>query len=233
MNRDKLISGTIFLKQSDFIDQVAFHEAGHAAAIYLRNKQKHLPQIYFQISLTGFNQQKRQTDAVRQETQGVFQAILEGGLLQLQSLDMPDNSSCQSQECLNCRTAYEADIINLLAGPLAEAMHVALRDGEQINHHLVNIDALKNYGGLSDMEKVEDYLNAYSSDPEKKSAKLKNLYAASFEFIAQPTHWRAITSLAKHISTCGKELIAYDDAVVILEAAVNNTHYPFAAIGNT
>ncbi len=218
MNRDKLVNGALFLKRSDFIGQVAFHEAGHAAAIYLHNQQKQLPQIYFHISLSGFNQQKRQTDAVRHENQGVFQAILEGGLLQLQSLVTPDNQDCQSLECLACHTAYEADVVNLLAGPLAEARHVALRDGEQINPHLVNFEALKNYGGLSDMEKIEDYLNAYSGDPEKRMEKLKSLYVASFEFIAQPAHWQAITRLAHFISTCEKELICYEEAVEILDA---------------
>ncbi|MDD1620891.1 MAG: hypothetical protein LUQ11_05375 [Methylococcaceae bacterium] len=217
MNRDKLVNGIQFLKRSDFIGQVAFHEAGHAAAIYLRNRQKHLPQIYFHISLSGFNQQKRQSDAVRHESQGIFQAMLEGGLLQIQSLDMPDNEDCQSLECSTCHAAYEADVINLLAGPLAEARHVALRDGEQINHHLVNLDALKNYGGLSDMEKIEDYLNAYNCNPEKKMEKLKHLYVTSFEFIAQPAHWRAITRLAHFISTCGQELIRYEEAAEILD----------------
>lgn len=221
MNRDKLVGGTVFLKRSDFIDQVAFHEAGHAAAIYLHNKQIHLPQTYFHISLSGFNQQKRQTDVVSHENQGVFQPILEGGLLQIQSLSMPDNRECQSQECHNCRMAYEADVINLLAGPLAEAMHVAIRDGERINRHLVDLDALKNYGGQLDMEKVEDYLSAFSSDPEKRAAKLKDLYTTSFKFIAQPAHWQAITRLAHYISACDKELICYEEVAEILDAATN------------
>jgi hypothetical protein len=29
--------------------RVAYHQAGHAAAIYLGNKQKQLPAVYFQI----------------------------------------------------------------------------------------------------------------------------------------------------------------------------------------
>jgi hypothetical protein len=35
----------------DLIKQIAFHEAGHAAAIYLYNKQKQLPPVYFQITI--------------------------------------------------------------------------------------------------------------------------------------------------------------------------------------
>jgi hypothetical protein len=47
--------------------------------------------------------------------------------------------------------ASEADIINLLIGPLAEAKHVYNRDGELFNHKLVDLKLLKNYGGSSDL----------------------------------------------------------------------------------
>ena len=52
------------------------------------------------------------------------------------------------------RTAFEADMNNLLIGTLAEAKHVALRDNEQFNAYLVNINALHYYGGTSDLEKI-------------------------------------------------------------------------------
>ncbi len=32
--------------------QTAFHEAGHAASIYIRNKEKQLPPVFFQIEIT-------------------------------------------------------------------------------------------------------------------------------------------------------------------------------------
>jgi hypothetical protein len=38
---------------------------------------------------------------------------------------------------------FEADIINVLAGPLAEAVYLALRDNEPFNPELVNISALQ------------------------------------------------------------------------------------------
>jgi len=41
--------GSVF--DQDLIRQIAFHEAGHAAAIHLYNKQKQLPPVYFQITI--------------------------------------------------------------------------------------------------------------------------------------------------------------------------------------
>jgi hypothetical protein len=55
--------------------------------------------------------------------------------------------------------AFEADIINLLVGPLAEANYVAMRDNEPINPLLVTLNALKNYGGSSDLETINEYLD--------------------------------------------------------------------------
>jgi len=36
----------------DLIRQIVFHEAGQAAAVYLYNKQKQLPSVDFQITIT-------------------------------------------------------------------------------------------------------------------------------------------------------------------------------------
>jgi hypothetical protein len=41
---------SLMLDQS-LIKQIVFHEAGHAAAIYLYNKQKQLPFVDFQITI--------------------------------------------------------------------------------------------------------------------------------------------------------------------------------------
>lgn len=45
------------------------------------------------------------------------------------------------------RLALEADIVNLLIGPLAEAKYAAQVDNEPFNKALITIQALKNYGG--------------------------------------------------------------------------------------
>lgn len=53
--------------------------------------------------------------------------------------------------------AFDVDIINLLIGPLAEAKYIAHIDDELFNHKLVDLEALKNYGGSSDLELDPDY----------------------------------------------------------------------------
>jgi hypothetical protein len=49
-------------------------------------------------------------------------------------------------------------------GPLAEANYVAMRDDEPINARLVNLNALHHYGGSSDLETINDYLDCLNTD---------------------------------------------------------------------
>ncbi len=82
-------------------------------------------------------------------------------------------------------------MINLLIGPLAEAKHVALRDGEQFNARLINLDALHNYGGSSDLEKVYECLDIFIASGSRHEEKLSGLFAQAFQFIillCQITH---------------------------------------------
>lgn len=51
MKRNYPIDAISFIPDQDLIKQIVFHEAGHAAAIYLYNKQKQLPPVYFQITI--------------------------------------------------------------------------------------------------------------------------------------------------------------------------------------
>ena len=51
MKRSHLIDIPPISHDAEFIRQVAFHEAGHAAAIHIRNKQQQLPPIYFKSTL--------------------------------------------------------------------------------------------------------------------------------------------------------------------------------------
>ena len=150
-------------------------------------------------------------------------AKLEGGLLaENQALSVRPHES--SQAILVYQQACEADVVNLLACPLAEAKHVAQRDGEYINQHLVNYDALKNYGGKSDQEKIEKYLDDFSLPPIRKAEKLVELHSASFDFINQAHHWRAISDLANYMLGSKKEIITCEEAVVILEAAMKTSY---------
>lgn len=219
MNRDRLEGSVSLLGRIELITQAAFHEAGHAAAIYLRNRCFNLPQVSFQISLTGAKPIKLLDNKMMLVGNMACHAQLEGGLLaENQALSVRPYAS--SQAILVYQDACEADMVNLLAGPLAEAKHVALRDGECINPHLVDYKALKNYGGTSDLEKIEEYLDGFQLSAAQKAEKLKDLYSASFDFINRADHWRAISDLANYMLMSEKERISYEEAADILESAI-------------
>lgn len=217
MNRDHVVGRAGLLGRMEIITQTAFHEAGHAAAIYLRNRDHNLPQTRFRISVQGVKASKRLNNS-QSFNFHLCHAKLEGGLLaETKALRDEGVSSLLG---LVYQKACAADVVNLMAGPLAEARHVAQRDGEYINQHLVNYDALKNYGGNSDQEKIEKYLDGFRWSSGKKAEKLKELHSAAFHFIHQGHHWRAISRLARYIVDSEREIIAYEDAAAVLEAAM-------------
>ena len=87
------------------------------------------------------------------------------------------------------QTAFEADMINFLIGPLAEAKYVALRDGEQFNNQLVNINALHYYGGTSDLETIYEYLDSFIGDRSRRQEKMVELFNKAFQFISSANSW--------------------------------------------
>jgi 3-deoxy-D-arabino-heptulosonate 7-phosphate (DAHP) synthase class II len=115
------------------------------------------------------------------------------------------------------RTAFEADMINLLVGPLAEAKHVALRDNECFSKNLINVNALHNYGGKSDLEKVYDYLDNFIADNSLHDAKIAELFNNAFQFIDSPVHWKAIERLAGYILDNTKNTISCEEAIAVLD----------------
>ncbi|MDD5275339.1 MAG: hypothetical protein PHR16_04575 [Methylovulum sp.] len=195
--------------------KTAIHEAGHAAAIYLGNKQKQLPPVFFQIFIVG-------KDAVLQKAKvhSPWIASIQGGRL-IHTLprsveETTDNfSPAQKQAYIH---AFEADMVNLLVGPLAEANYVALRDDEIINASLVNLNALHNYGGTADLQVVEDYLNCWSTDETLRKQKIAELFAQAFEFINQRANWRAINALANAILANNKQIFDCEEIIAVLDA---------------
>lgn len=51
MKRNHPIDALSPVFDHNLIKPIVFHEAGHAAAIHLCNKQKQLPPVYFQITI--------------------------------------------------------------------------------------------------------------------------------------------------------------------------------------
>lgn len=197
----------------DYIElkqKTAIHEAGHAAAIYFGNRQKQLPPVFFQIILSDCSHDSFENCLTKVEG-GRLIHTLPSSIEEVIS----DFSPEQKQSYLQ---AFEADIINLLVGSLAEANYIAQRDNELIHPRLVPLDALHNYGGSSDLEIVDEYLNCFIADRAEQEQKISELYCAAFEFINDWAHWYSITALANYMLSNDKSIIDYEEVATILDA---------------
>lgn len=235
--------------------KTAIHEAGHAAAIYLGNKQKQLPPVFFQIVISGLCNHPQfsnnqfvgaetsyapEATAFKEANLGLHSASLSGttnlppvppithryfakvhGGRLIHTLPVSvaeavrDFETAQKQAYLQ---AFEADIINLLVGPLAEANYVAMQDDEIINSCLVNLSALINYGGAADLQVVGDYLDCLTKDMAEREQIIGGLFAAAFNFINDRANWRAIIGLANTIMTSKNDVIGCEETIAVLDA---------------
>ena len=215
MKRSYLIDTPLFVNDAEFIRQVAFHEAGHAAAIHLRNKQKQLPPIFFQIYINHLYQWKQ---GQSNEHDNIYLTKIEDGRLihtLPSSVDKAVSDFTPTQKH-QYQVAFEADIVNLLAGPLSEANYIALRDDEPINPNLVHLDALHFYGGRSDIATINEYLDCLELTLAQRQEKLVSLFLKAFAFIKDPENWRAILALAEYIISSKKNIIIYEDIAIAL-----------------
>jgi hypothetical protein len=201
---------------ADYIElsrKTAIHEAGHAAAIHFRNKQKQLPPVFFRIVINDINDYSYGSD-----DSGITK--IEGGRL-IHTLPSSIKEACCNfsftQEYAY-QQAFEADIINLLVGSLAEANYIAQRDNEVISRSLVPLNALHNYGGSSDLEIVNEYLQCFSVNPIQQEKKITELFSAAFDFISEWSNWSAITALADYILANDKNIMDYEEVVAVLNA---------------
>lgn len=208
--------------------RVAFHEAGHAAGIYLNNKMRQMPSVFFKIIFKDMSDISDADIITYQMTHDDCIARVEGGRL-IESLppstdrwvdELTGYNTAMEQLIKDYRVAFDADIINLLIGPLAEAKHVADSDDELFNHQLVNLKALKNYGGSSDLALANEYLESYSANKEQKNKKLDELFNVAFGFVNNDENWAAITQLANYILTNDKNIIGCEEVVSILDSSV-------------
>ena len=202
--------------------KTAIHEAGHAASIYLGNKQKQLPPVFFRIFSQDLKNNLPSAGCLckAHDSCNNYLTKIEGGRLihtLPSSVDAAVSgfSSTQQQAYLS---AFDADIINLLAGPLAEANYVALRDNEPINPRLVDLNALNYYGGASDLETINDYLACLAVNTLQREKKLSELFLAAFNFIHDRANWHAITALADYMLANGKNIIECEEIMSVLDA---------------
>lgn len=200
--------------------QTAIHEAGHAAAIYLGNKHKQLPPVFFQIIIKDIMHEGEWRCQTSPSPSMACFAKVEGGRLihTLPSSLAEATRRFSPLELQAYQSAFEADIVNFLAGPLAEAKYVALCDDEIFNPRLVNLDALHFYGGTADVALAREYLDCLVVDPQEKKRLIAELFTAAYQFISQRSHWRAITALADFILSSGKKVIACEEIIRVLDA---------------
>lgn len=232
MKRNKIIETLSQEKLVEHKQRVAFHEAGHAAGIYLNNKARHLPQAFFKIIFKEMSGVTAADVMAYQTTHDDCIARVEGGRLidllppSIDSLvqELAEQNDNMVELIEDYKIAFEADIINLLIGPLAEAKHVAATDDELFNHQLVNLKALKNYGGSSDLALANEYLQSYSADKQQRDEKLDELFALAFDFVNNDANWAAINQLAGYILSSSKNIIDCDDIVSILDQSVEYFH---------
>ena len=208
MRRHYQTATSHFLSYHELDKQTAFHEAGHAAAIYLSNKQKQLPPVFFKIHIIKPD-----------EINAHFSAkVIDGQLIQNLPVALLDNLSELSnteQLCYLC--AYEADVTNLLVGPLAEAKYVSIRDDEILNINLINTQALNNYGGYSDIEKAYNYLEYFIAEEKQREDKINELFAQAYQFIDNRKNWTCILNLAHYILETGQSTISCEEAIAIFD----------------
>lgn len=197
--------------------KTAIHVAGHAAAIYLGNQQKGLPSVFFELFIQTLpsNFQSRFLG----EPSDHYIAKVQGGRLihTLPSSFDEATKDFSSVQKLAFQHAFEADMINLLIGPLAEANYVALRDGELINPRLVNVNSLHNYGGSFDLAIVSEYLECFIDSDELRERKMTELFLAAFSFVSERSNWLRITALADYILAEDKQIIEFDEIIAVLE----------------
>jgi hypothetical protein len=228
MKRNKIIGNFNHDKLLEQKQRIAFHEAGHAAGIHLNNKAKQLPPVFFKIFFNDTSGLAKADGMSFQSDSDEYIARVEGGrLIELlpssfgnfiQELTEHNNDLMQLTH--DYIKAFEADIINLLIGPLAEARYVASIDDELFNHKLVNLYALKNYGGNSDIALAHDYLQSFSTDEQQKEDKLAELFAEAYRFINNDANWAAITKLADYMLSSSKNIIYCDEIVSMLDLTV-------------
>jgi hypothetical protein len=181
--------------------RTAYHLSGQAIAIYQRNKQKKLPPVYFQIEIPPT---------------GEGNALIEGGaLIQNPLLLLSEVTHYFSKNQLVLyRNVIEADIINLLAGFIAEAKYLALYDDHMFTGNHINVDTLHYYGKRSDLTKINEYMNNYIVDEDKRNQKLQELVGVAIDFVNDHSNWRSIHKLAEYIYHENKSTVTCEEIIL-------------------
>lgn len=214
MERNYQSTTSAYVHPDELRWRTAFHEAGHAAAIHIRNRQKQLPPVFFEIQV------KRPSG----ENPHFCAKVIDGNLIQNLPIAVVESFSALgfSEKQHSCQRAYEADVVNLLVGPLAEAKYVSIRDDEVFNLNLINFKALHNYGGYSDLEKAQAYLEFFIASKAQREEKMLELLSQAFRFIDNRRNWHCILNLAHYILDSRQEIIGCDEAIKVFDDCMSS-----------
>ena len=205
------------LTHNELSKKSAIHQAGHAVAIYLGKRQKQLSPFYFQINLIEQRSDFELSRSLCLLNNQCVAKLEDHRLLHTLPFSIEKATKAISSEQKPTHACvFEADVINLLVGPLAEAKYVAMRDGELMNPRLVNLDALHYYGGASDLEIIYGYLERFIVEKTERERKISDLFLQAYSFINDRSNWLAITVLATYILAGGKSSIACEDVLPYL-----------------
>jgi hypothetical protein len=221
MNRSCNLNHTPKLAFQEISREIAVHEAGHAVAIYLGNHEKELPPVFFQIFINPLHKKVESAEFLGTSADRCISKVKGGRLIHTlpSSLDQATRGLSAARK-YTYQHAFEADIINVLAGPLAEARYVALRDNEPFNPELVNVSALQYYGGSSDLKIVDEYLACFIDNHESRERKMTELFLAAFNFVNDRRNWLAIIALADFILTNENSIIECNDIIDVIKSVV-------------
>lgn len=208
MQRKYQSTDSCFQNNQALTHQTAFHEAGHAAGIYLGNKQKQLPPVFFQIVIKQTGKDNEQLVA----------KVIGGRLIQNMPIEGFNTiyKLTKEQQC-SYQCAYEADIINLLIGPLAEAKYVSIRDDEAFDFRLLNLHALNFYGGNADVDEAYAYLDNFIPSKIKQKEKMHELFLQAFQFVEDSENWKCIMNLGNYILNSEHDVISCEQAIEFFE----------------
>jgi len=212
----------------------AYHQAGHVVSIYLRNRSKNLPSVHFQIAIKPVGQQTGISVRFARIPTKLVIKLEEGRLI----TDLPYSYEAATRrltlaEKQLCQDAFEADIVNLLVGSLAEAKYVAHRDDEVFNANLVYLGALKFYGGGMDLELINEYMACIMpNQPKERELRLAELFLEAYGFINDPDNWVVIKKLAETFVNSPQDIVACEELIDLIESA-NPINIKFPITTNT
>ncbi|MCX7088815.1 MAG: hypothetical protein NTV00_12290 [Methylococcales bacterium] len=197
----------------------AYHEAGHAVAIHFNDRLKKLPPVFLKSILDNLDSTVSSTPST-----GLYDCIVgtKGGRL-IPDVYADDSLSSGCRDTLigrlteGYRLVFEADIVNLLIGPVAEAKFVAGLDNEVFNQELFTVKSLKNYGGEADLAIANDYLQHYSVDPYEREEWMRQFLIQAFYFVDDSENWKAIAELGCYILASHEQVLSCEDLAAVLD----------------